>query len=671
MFPRVSESHSARRGEAGGAGSLLSQCRPARLVLPGGSAVLAMFVSTAATLAAGPVDTATATVGATSAAATALGAGVDEAVGLQQPEGSSVILAVRHQSLASLMPSPKDANLAAAVNMVSLRLRELPLEIARVSGSNPDLGEIAGFVDWALPLFASAFEYPAEFAILDNGFNEYNARDIDVRMVVETGSREEALRLRDNLSSLLNAAAQDEMMLTPSTIVPTMMSLQTPFATMLWGPVNEAGRFAVGIDLGGDGLVTDAVPIHTPAGFPEGVTPVFEMEVNAGPVLDLANMVAEMMGMQMGNDIISQMQADMPPGGIGMRYALGFDRGRAVSVTRYNGLNAMQQGLEMMGRSGETITDAVLQTVPRDARMLQVSMINLHDTIVNALAESGMGPEGAREYLQSIGQEIEDEIGFDPINNFLIYLGDAWVGFTADSTGGGGVMSMTLINQGVDRSALGPAMERMAAIANAMAGQAMGYVRVRAWSEEEVTEVAGSQDAKAWSLTFPGLPAPIEFSVGLVGDALIVGLSPQAIAVTAEQVVDGRNSILGSPAFQRAVEAVSWENAVQLRFVDTQANIDRGYAAVLMGGTALGNFVRSPLDAERGPGTIVPPLRQLRRAVFPAISVTRVEGDDVVTIGYADASWLANVAGYMGSLGGLQTMIPAMFAAGSAAAASN
>ncbi|MFW5652578.1 MAG: hypothetical protein ACOC0P_00915, partial [Planctomycetota bacterium] len=593
----------------------------------------------------------------------------------EPPAASTVIFAARHQSLASLLPSSKDDNLRAAVYMISDRLSELPREIARFDDGIDDLDEITLAVEWFLPLIASSFEYPAEFAIIDNGFNEFNARDIDARMIIETGDRAEASRLRDSLNSIFTAVSDGEMLFSPVDDNPSMLRVQTPIASMLWGPANDAGRFVVGLDLGGDGIQTEPLNFATPAGFPEGVTPAFEVEMNAEPAMDVMEMVVGMMGQPDVTMMFDMMRTNMPEDGLGLQSAIGFDNGRMISVQRWVGLNAFQQ--QQLGGAGaaaaaggRTLDEAILRTVPQDARMMRAAALDLYDTIVSSMAQQGMTRDDARSMVSMFGEEIEREIGMNPVDDLLVYLGDAWVGFTADSTGGGGLFSLTVINQGADGARLSQSMQKMSTIANAMSAQAMGYVRLREWPMEQLGEMGGASSAKAWSLLFPGLPMPIELSMAVVDDAFIAGFSPQSVVVAASRINDGNRSILTNRTFRRAAELVDWQSATQMTYIDLQQNIDRGYAAALMGGSMLGNFVRSPLAVDRGLGFIVPPLEQLRRAVQPSISVTRADGDDIVTIAYSDESQLVNITGTIGGLGALPTLMPALIGGAAGAASS-
>jgi prepilin-type processing-associated H-X9-DG protein len=77
-----------------------------------------------------------------------------------------------------------------------------------------------------------------------------------------------------------------------------------------------------------------------------------------------------------------------------------------------------------------------------------------------------------------------------------------------------------------------------------------------------------------------------------------------------------------------------------------------GYGLVSRGVSALCNAVRSPTDSSRGYDLLMPSLAELSNGAKASVTITRVQGDDVIVSSQMDRSLLVNAAGCIGALGG-------------------
>jgi len=271
--------------------------------------------------------------------------------------------------------------------------------------------------------------------------------------------------------------------------------------------------------------------------------------------------------------------------------------------------------------------------------------------------------------VDDILKNVEMSIGLNPMDDLIDHLGHEWVSYTADSSGGGGLMSLVFLNKGANTDALEETFVKMENIINSIADEnAKGYIRCQEWRGEH-WHTAGMK--AGFTITFPGLPIPLELSLGMTDDYLIAGFTPQAVQAAVLQCSGkAHGSVLNNPRFKAGVKG-QLNNVNKLAFIDMQASMARGYPMAQLLGTAVENFVRSPSDSTRDPGMVVPSYNDLRHDARGFVQITRMNGNDLVQITRSDGSWLVNIAGASGAIGITPEVAAAVIGTGVAIAAAN
>lgn len=575
-------------------------------------------------------------------------------------DGPTPIIVMQHGGIDASMPDPNDAGMRRAMHMMADRLNEFPHDVEHIAtlmgeADSPDAQQAQEIMRIMMPLISTMSVSPMEFAVINNGENDFGQVDLDMRLVFETGSAKRANMMMDSLHAIL-AMSPEEIPLEKSTVQEGMLEFRLPMmGQVMVGIANEDGRFAIGYDLTTDGLNTEPAARNLPivTGLPLHVEadhrPASRVYVDGKAILSLAEVFAPFGGPDAVNAI--QMVTDnMPDGPIGMDYSVHFAEGRQVAVTRFNGMGLLDDTGTM---AGSPIELDALRAVPADARMVSITGSDIGAGFEAMMQDPMMGA-----MMDEAFNEIENVIGFHVHDDFIAHFGDTWINYMSDSTGGGGMMSTVMVNSGANAEGLRGTLDRLVGMANDLAGM-VKYVRIHTWSDDAV------DGDTIYSLTFPGVPIPLEVSIGFANDAVVMAMSPQALVGAIRQIDDGSTSVLNNPRFRSVIRTAHTEGAVAMKFVDTPRTIARGYPMVQMVGSLMSNFVRSPFDTSRQPGLVTPAYADLARDAHPILSVTYVEGNDVIKITQKDGSQLVNAAGQAGAAG----LAPFLVAAGVAAAA--
>src|SRR5204863_8347579 len=123
--------------------------------------------------------------------------------------------------------------------------------------------------------------------------------------------------------------------------------------------------------------------------------------------------------------------------------------------------------------------------------------------------------------------EIEKQTGINPQRDIFDHLGETSGVYTSDTTGGGGLMSAVVFVEIKNTDAFEKSLDRLTGTVNRIGQrQAKGYVRFdhRKINDHPVTV-----------LCFPGLPIPLEISMGLSDGFLYAAVSPQALLTAMKQ----------------------------------------------------------------------------------------------------------------------------------------
>ena len=171
-----------------------------------------------------------------------------------------------------------------------------------------------------------------------------------------------------------------------------------------------------------------------------------------------------------------------------------------------------------------------LQMIPEDANSMSVSIFRI-PAILDLFASATRTPEGRAVEPTPMDMAlsmIQGVLGVNLRTQFIDYMGDTMITYRSKTTGGGGLMSGVMLVELSNAEGMKQSMATMRGHLNKLAErQAQGHVRLISWTDATCKDIT--------TLTFPGLPIPIELSMAVCNDMLIMGLSPQAVVAAARQ----------------------------------------------------------------------------------------------------------------------------------------
>ncbi|MEL6429274.1 MAG: hypothetical protein AAFZ87_07150 [Planctomycetota bacterium] len=284
----------------------------------------------------------------------------------------------------------------------------------------------------------------------------------------------------------------------------------------------------------------------------------------------------------------------------------------------------------------EGIRPQDLAPIPVDATMASVQRF---DPGAAFSALNGLASEIMAEF-QMEGSDpaemVRATMGIDLEAGLFGALGDTVGYYSSLSTGGGGLTSTVFFASLRDVDALTETKEQIEGLINGLlAPQTRGYVSIRPWE---------SGDVEYTSLMFPGIPVPLEPTIAMNDGWLVIAATPQA-ALSAMAQIESGNAGLGARA-DLASLADGTKNA--LGFVDAEHFAKAGYGGTCILAGAVANAVRSPMDASRDAGPIVPLWNEFQSGISPIVTVTEILGDDMVSVSVGDSSMLVQTAVLLG-----------------------
>ena len=245
-------------------------------------------------------------------------------------------------------------------------------------------------------------------------------------------------------------------------------------------------------------------------------------------------------------------------------------------------------------------------------------------------AEQGMG-DPVEMIAQMTGINVEADL--------IAHLGSRFGIYASDSTGGGGFSSAVMFMELKSREGLMPLVERLTGMINGMGqSEADGYVQMRPW------EQGGMQ---YYTLTFPGIPVPIEPTIAMTDNYMFVGMSPNATMAAVAQAAGSGGGLMDNAAFRDQLPG-GLDGAYAVTFLDNARLMRDGYGITNLMCSGLRNGVRSPSDPTREPGPVMLPYHEFVKGVKASVGVTRIVGDDLISQAQGDPSMLVNVTGLVG-----------------------
>lgn len=308
----------------------------------------------------------------------------------------------------------------------------------------------------------------------------------------------------------------------------------------------------------------------------------------------------------------------------------------------------MQTASVMTGIAGRMVESGILKAdgimashlapIPADAHLAMVERLDmgalfegLNSLASEIMAEQGMGDDA------DLGEMVKGFTGIDLREGLFGAFGDTFGLYSSDTTGGGGMTSMVMFASIDDVDALTDSKEQIEMLLNSMAaGETNGYVSFRTWMDGDVEYT---------TLMFPGMPIPLEITYAMSEEWAVFGATPQAALGAMRHIASGGKSLSSHPDIA-ALLGQSTRTAVS--FMDTAYYARMGYGPTSMMMSAISNGVRSPMDATRNAGVMMPTYSEFAAGILPQIGYTEVRGQDLVSMSTGDGSTVVGVAALMG-----------------------
>ncbi|MEM6672017.1 MAG: hypothetical protein AAF726_04195 [Planctomycetota bacterium] len=527
--------------------------------------------------------------------------------------------------LADFVQHPKDEGLRRAFGMLDDRLAELPSDL----GDDMPPPARAALDPSALPTWIRLMRAPKTVQF-DVSASALANGDMPFRfgVAVHEDSPEAATQLEAEVRSLVQQMGAP---MPPEMLVRDQSSLVVGNGTLpqAMGGTRAAEMLGSGAPL----LAEMRMDVGAYFDFLEGVM----METGAAP--PEAARIFDVVGRMGLDDCVMEVAST------------GDDRvSRSVAIMTNIGGKMKAAGL----LPEEGLTAAHFAPIPADAHWASVERFDMAagfealNTLVSELMQEQMGGGDLSDMVAST-------VGIDLRNGVFGALGDVCGMYASDTTGGGGMTSMVMYFSLRDSEALLQSTEQIQSMLNGF-GQMMaqGYVNARTWTRG---------DGEYTTLTFPGLPVPLEPTIAMTESWLFIAATPQAALGAVEHVASGENGLASHRSIAPLLADGS-KNAVS--FFDAAHYARKGYGATSVLLSGLGNAMRSRMDETRDPGPILPPYPAFAEGILPTVGYGELRGDDYVNVSVGDASTVVQMAAMTGSLSELAPLFAAALAAESA-----
>jgi hypothetical protein len=529
--------------------------------------------------------------------------------------------------------SPKDKALAEALSMLPLRLRELREQV-------PDFKNIPEPVLNLLPRLVA---HPARIAITNKGFDQQTGMP-GIGAIISFKCVDEG-DAKDMHAAFNTIREMSQMPFEPadSAKFKGMTDLPLPMGVLSYGPrqADDGWRYEFLFAAVDNPDAPFAALPKPPAGTSTTIRGKADLAAWSPIISMFAGFVA--MGSPQGQNVMKELRE----AGI-----LGSD---AISVDGWNGYNqqgaAWQIGVRKAGKyadawgtSRSPLTAAELGVVPADATFAQIKRGSISH-MWNSLKQQMMSAPPAAEQFKETLAQFTRFTGLDVETDLVAAMGDTTVLYFSDSTGGGSLFSGVAMQKLADPAKMIASLDKLAAAANkALRENVEPPVQI---------ELARFKEGGAsyTQLRFPGLPVPIEPTIAVVGDWLLVGATPQAAMLAARHIAGKSAGLADNASFKSSRWALPGDvQPISLTFIDTPRTIADGYATMTLLGSAITNLARSSTTAAkpRDPGMVLPPLSELRAGAKPMTAVAYWAGEDLIFEARGDASVLVNITGLLG-----------------------
>ncbi len=305
--------------------------------------------------------------------------------------------------------------------------------------------------------------------------------------------------------------------------------------------------------------------------------------------------------------------------------AVAYDDDRLRLAARMESPGALMNDVLASGR----VTRSDLAAVPADALFAGFSQFDIGALVAWIESQDA-----------SVLDEFNHQFGMNLKADLLDHLGPTMTTYRSESMGGGGIMSTVLLWSLRDADAFVEGMTRLCArVDDAIDMESAGRVRIH----------LVERDNRPWFLIqTPGIPIPLEISMAVEGDHMVLAAAPWVADAAIEHMAGGRRSLQTNPSVGARLR--DHEDMLCLTYVDAEAVARDSYGVMTGLLSALRNAVRSPMRAHEfvnGP----PDWHTFTADVKPFIFSAHLEGDALYVEGDLDRSALVNGAVLMRTVG--------------------
>jgi hypothetical protein len=524
------------------------------------------------------------------------------------------------EPIESMLNHPKDAGLRRILELLPARIESLAME----NGEDVPPGLI--------PLIADLMTSGKTLRVATG--NADSPVPMKASFSISAANAEEASARNEYIMNLLTGAGAPLGEQMASGLFP----LETSGLPMLVGigPIGNDFVIAAGTD--------NALPrtIAAPT-LPNGIHPDWQVSMQMDKLY-------EMIGNMGGEDaeMFSTMSSTMGAGN--MVAASGHDAEHAYLTLIQKDVGRMTR--EAGGIPSSGISSADLGLIPADAQAAILTKFKLEAAI-------DMTMDMAEPMLAEMGIDdpfavMAEMTGLDLRADLFPALGETVGFYMSDSTGGGTMASAVFFMELNDAAGMRDFMDHTCELIAPM----MEEAQADGLTIGHNTFTADGVEFN--SMTFPGLPIPVEPTYALLDKWLVFGLSPQATRAAVWQIRSGGAGLLDNPRFAEASAALfASDSATTLQFFDAPALLSDGYTWMNLLMSAAANGLRTNGSGEE-PGLLLDSYPVLARNAKASLQISTYEGDDLVTHMVSDASMMVNLTGIAGFLdrSGLMMLIP-------------
>jgi len=544
------------------------------------------------------------------------------------------------EDAATCFPDPKDAALIAALRLVDDRVLELPEELPDFDLPAPLVPILARALTCRKSLRIHSSQDPALMVPI------YGQLELQG---LAPGAAEETARFLLDLVGSQGFALGEPL---PSGLVP----IQPPNPPII--PLHLGARTRPGgppdTVVVSIGKLLDEPGLPGANVLPKGVRPSLTLHLDYGRVIELVGGLMSMGAPDQAEMFMNLMEA-FGLSDFVLDAAVGSDDRRSYSAVRMPGYGAGLRERGLLAARGLTAKD--LARIPEDAGWASLSTVNLNG-LVDLLLRV-FQPQLTEAGMEDPLATLADMTGFHLKADLLDHLGSACGAYVSDTTGGGGMTSFVLFVELANGEGMLATLERAQDLVDGLgSAQARGYVRTKSWQHAGIDLI---------TLTFPGLPVPVEPTLAIADGFLYAGLSPQTTIAAVAHARSGSKGLAANERFAAELPS-SIEGAMALSFLDNARMLREGYGCASLLCSAVANGTRSRAGSERDAGILMPSFHELARGARASVRVTRIEGDDLVVTGHGDRSLLVTLSGAVGMLSSTPVVLVPMMAAGAVSA---